>query len=158
MPANVRTGGELLENGSCRETKEGVKSWFEEQVAPEADLVSWLSTARGLGLTFSDVSRNESRIPRNVRKKTTATVIAFMKIRCLAMYGYLSKISLVLIQPFVNCIQVAEYNLPAHGDRQVVSLRQDYFPRRELLNTVLAGPPDAPGRACCGRPAGLLPG
>lgn len=77
--------GILYVAGSCRKSKDGVKSWFEEQNVPEAVFAKRLCTARGLGLGFEDLSRRETRIPRNVRKKTTTNVIVVMKRRFLVM-------------------------------------------------------------------------
>lgn len=64
----------------------GVKFCLDEQNGFEADFAMRLRTARGLGFGLDVLSSKESRIPRNVRKKMTATVVEVMKIRCLVMY------------------------------------------------------------------------
>lgn len=46
---------------------------------PGAVVTSLLTTARGLGLGFVDLSRKESRIPRKIRKNITATIVAVVK-------------------------------------------------------------------------------
>lgn len=161
----TRKVGMWSRNGSCKTSKAGTGKCLSEQAVLEADFADRFRTARGFGFGFDDLSRKESRIPRNVRKKMTAAVVAVMKSRCLVGMSFLSKTLLVLIQPVVNGLPVpAARGRPALRDSRSPSrsegkgCRVDYFPRRELLNAGLGAAPAAPGRPCCGRPAGLLPG
>ena len=75
MTAKVQVGIRHSD-ASCRTSNEGTKSCFVEQAVLEADFANRLRTARGLG--FEDLSRKERRIPRDVRKKMTITVVAVM--------------------------------------------------------------------------------
>lgn len=63
----------------------GVKFCLEQNEF-EADFAVRLRTARGLGFGLDVLSSKASRIPRNVRKNMTATVVEVMKIRCLIMF------------------------------------------------------------------------
>jgi hypothetical protein len=58
---------------------------FVEQDELAADFAKRLITALGLDFGLEVLSSKVSRIPRNVRKKMTATVVAVIKIRCLIM-------------------------------------------------------------------------
>lgn len=144
---------------SCEMSKAGTGICLSEQTVLEADFADRFRTARGLGFGFDDLSRKASRIPRKVRKKITATVVEVMKIRCLIMSVLSFENS---INTNLNSCQLYTAD-QMKQDNTKKPLQEglftfDYFPRRELLNTGFGAPPAAPGRLCCGRPAGLLSG
>ncbi|OGU14759.1 MAG: hypothetical protein A2076_18660 [Geobacteraceae bacterium GWC2_53_11] len=78
--------GEWNWNEPGKMSNVGVKFCFDEQNEFETDFAMRLRTARGLGFGLDVLSSKEIRIPRNVRKKMTATVVEVMRIRCLVMY------------------------------------------------------------------------
>lgn len=80
-------------SGTDKTVTTGGKSCFREHEAVGADFEKTLRTARGFGFGFTVLSSKEIRIPRNIRKKMTATVVEVM-----------NSLFLVIIQYFIFII------------------------------------------------------
>jgi len=59
----------------CGISKTGTRLSFAQLIVLDADFAPMLRTALGRDLGFDDLSRKESRIPRNVRKKMTKETV-----------------------------------------------------------------------------------
>jgi len=81
--------------GTQNASNEGANVAFWEKVLPDIDFANRLRTARGLGFGLLVLSRKESRIPRNNRKKMTQETTAmrkgtdFMNVRYTALWCWL---------------------------------------------------------------------
>jgi len=60
---------------SCGISKTGTRLSFAELIVLDADFAPRLRTALGRDLGFDDLSRKESRIPKNVRKMMTKETV-----------------------------------------------------------------------------------
>lgn len=66
-------------DGTSKASSVGARLAFVENVVPEVDFANRFRTARGLGFGLLVLSRKESRIPRNIRKKMTQETTAMRK-------------------------------------------------------------------------------